>query len=72
MAQTSTQTLPLVMQVGITEQEQNDLLLILERLRAIRADSGWGKVEVVLKNGEIHEVAGTVTVKPKKIETGRD
>lgn len=42
----------------LTKQE---LLNILESLRMVREESGWGSVEITIKGGEIDEVKTVIS-----------
>ena len=48
-----------------TEEEKKELAQLLECMRTLRRDGGWGLVEMTFKGGDIDEIVTSIRRKPK-------
>jgi hypothetical protein len=48
-----------------TADEEKDLTEILDCIRLLREETGWGVIELTFKGGELNEVITSISRKPK-------
>jgi hypothetical protein len=46
-------------------EEQKELEQVLECIRTLRRDGGWGLIEMTFKGGDVDEIVTSIRRKPK-------